>query len=336
SSQAYFYNCLIKGNFDYIWGGGNLFFYQCEIRTIATASGYNLTAARTDTSATQSSSFPWANPGGTYTANGMSFVNCKFTAEPGVGNITLAGSNGTAANNVSWFGCDFATNYIAPSASLFSGNFVFWQDENTMAGSPVTFAVVTAISGTDSRLLAATNLPTWFYGWTPTASTIIETQPADATFTAGETATLTVVASGAPSLSYQWLQNGTNAPYPGANSATLSITNVQAGDAGVFAVIVSNGTDSVTSSNATLTVVTPSAPTYTGATALNGSGNVQFSFSGTSGADYRVWASTNIALTPVIGTWTQVASGTFGASPVQFTDLQTTNYPNRFYLITSP
>ena len=167
SSQAYFYHCLIKGNFDYIWGGGNLYFDQCEIRTIAGASGFNLTAARTDTGATQSSSLPWANPGGTYTANGMSFVNCIFTAEPGVGAVTLAGSNGTAGNNVSWYGCDFATNYVAPSASLFSGNYVFWQSQNTMTNSPVTFAVVTSLTGADAQLQAATNLTTWFYGWTP-------------------------------------------------------------------------------------------------------------------------------------------------------------------------
>ena len=168
SSQAYFFRCLVKGNFDYIWGGGNLYFDQCEIRTIGGASGFNLTAARTDTGATQSASLPWANPGGTFTANGMSFVNCAFTADPGVGAVTLAGSNGTAGNNVSWYGCDFATNYIAPSASLFSGNFVFWQARNTMTNNPVTFAVVTDISaGVDARLQAATNLTTWFYGWTP-------------------------------------------------------------------------------------------------------------------------------------------------------------------------
>jgi pectin methylesterase-like acyl-CoA thioesterase len=167
SSQAYFYKSRIKGNFDYIWGGGNLFFEQCEIRTIAGASSFNVTAARTDTSATQSASFPWANPGGTYTANGMSFVNCTFTADPGVGTVTLAGSNGTAGNNASWYGCDFATNYIAPSASLFSGNFVFWQATNTMTNSPVTFAVLINLSGADARLAAATNLVTWFYGWTP-------------------------------------------------------------------------------------------------------------------------------------------------------------------------
>lgn len=171
SSQAYFNNSLIKGNFDYIWGGGNLFFTNCEIRTIAGASGFNVTAARTDTGATQSSSLPWANPGGTYTANGMSFVNCTFTAEPGVGAVTLAGSNGTAGNNVSWSGCDFATNYVAPSASLFSGNFVFWQADNTMTNSPVTFAVLTTINGADARLQAATNAITWFYGWEPQLST---------------------------------------------------------------------------------------------------------------------------------------------------------------------
>lgn len=167
SSQAYFYHCLIKGNFDYIWGGGNLYFDQCEIRTVAGASGFNLTAARTDTGATQSSSLPWLNPGGTYTANGMSFVNCTFTAEPGVGAVTLAGGNGTAGNNVSWYGCDFATNYVAPSSSLFGGNYVFWQSQNTMTNSPVSFSVLTSLSGTDARLQAATNPPTWFYGWTP-------------------------------------------------------------------------------------------------------------------------------------------------------------------------
>lgn len=335
SSQGYFHNSKIMGNFDYIWGGGNLFFDHCEIRTIGGASGFNVTAARTDTGTPQSSSLPWANPGGTFTANGMSFVNCTFTADSGVGAITLAGGNGTAGNNVSWFGCDFATNYVAPSASLFSGNFVFWQDENTMTNAPVTFAVVTSISGADSRLLAATNIPTWFYGWTPSDAPNIYLQPADATFTAGETATLTVGATGIPGVTYQWLQNGTNAPYPTANSATLTIPNVQAGDAGAFSVIVSNGSD-VTSSNATLTVITPSAPTFSTAVQVDNGGNVQFSFAGTEGADYRVWATTNIALTPVIGTWTQVGSGTFGASPVPFTDSQAPNYPNRFYMITSP
>lgn len=249
ASQAYFYQSLIKGNFDYIWGGGNLFFEQCEIRTIAGASGFNVTAARTDTGATQSASLPWANPGGTYTANGMSFVNCTFTVEPGVTTVTLAGSNGTAGNNVSWYGCDFATNYITPSATLFSGNYVFWQAANTMTNGAVSFSALTSLTGADARLQAATNVVTWFYGWTP--------------------------------------------------------------------------------------ALPPNPPSLSNSTRLP-DGNFGFSATGYNGQNYRVWASSDATLTPVTTTWMLIDSGTFGAGPVSFSDLQATNYPQRFYLITVP
>ncbi len=340
SSQAYFYNSRIKGNFDYIWGGGNLFFENCEIRTIAGSSSFNVTAARTDTGATQSSSLPWANPGGTYTANGMSFVNCTFTAEPGVSTVTLAGSNGTAGNNVSWYGCDFATNYVAPSASLFSGNFVFWQSANTTNGVPVTFAVVTTIGVTndDPRLLAATNVTTWFYGaWNPALAPNIATQPANQTVTAGQTASFSVGATGIPAVTYQWLQDGTNAPYATANNATLTIPNAQTTDASPFAVVVSNASGSVTSSVVSLTVIVPQPPTMNSSSLqVLGDGNLQFSFSGTENASYRVWATTNLALTPITSAWDLVGSGTFGASATSFTDINSTNFPQRFYIITSP
>jgi len=266
SSQAYFYKSIIKGNFDYIWGGGNLYFDQCEIRTITGTANCNLTAARTDTSATQSSSFPWQNPGGSFTANGMSFVNCAFTADAGVGTVTLAGSNGTAANNVSWYGCDFATNYIAPSASLFSGNFVFWQSANTMTNNPVTFAVVTSISGNDARLLAATNIPTWFYGWQPQLSPNILTNPAGQSITAGGTAKFAVAATGIPDPTYQWQVNGTN--IDGATNASLTISGATTDNAGPYTVVVTTSAGSVTSATANLTVNPNVAPVF--ASPVNG------------------------------------------------------------------
>jgi pectin methylesterase-like acyl-CoA thioesterase len=263
SSQAYFYKSIIKGNFDYIWGGGNLYFDQCAIQTIAGASGFNLTAARTDTSATTSTNFPWANPGGTYTANGFSFVNCTFGADAGVSTVTLAGSNGSAGNNVSWYGCDFATNYIAPSSSLFSGNFVLWQDLLTTNSVPVTYAVVTSISGTDARLLAATNIPTWFYGWTPQLAPNILTNPVSQTVNYASSATFTVAATGLPTPTYQWQHAGTN--LSGSTSSTLTIASATANDAGSYAVIVTTPAGSVTSASATLTVNPPAntAPTFT-------------------------------------------------------------------------
>ena len=252
SSQTYFYQTIVKGNFDYIWGGGNFFFDKCTIQTIAGASGFNLTAARTDTSVTTSANFPWANPGGSFSANGMSFVNCTFTADSGVGTVTLAGGNGTAGNNVSWYGCDFATNYIAPSAALFSGNYVFWQAENTSNGVPVTYPVLIALSGNDARLLAATNIPTWFYGWSPQLAPNILTQPTNQTANVSNNVSFSVVATGIPDASYQWFQGAS--PVAGATSATLTITNVHFSNAGSYSVVVSNSAGTVTSTSATLTV----------------------------------------------------------------------------------
>ena len=325
SSQAYFYNSTVRGNFDYLWGGGNLYFDQCEIRTVSGASGFNVTAARTDTSPTTSASFPWANPGGAYTANGMSFVNCRFTAESGVGPVTLAGSNGTAGNNVSWYGCDFATNYLAPSASLFSGNFVFWQDANTMDSSPVTFAVVTSISGTDARLLAATNIPTWFYGWTPQLAPNILTNPVDQNVIVGSPATFTVTATGVPAPTYQWLKHGTN--IMDETNALLTISSTDMNDAGDYSVVVTTPAGNVTSSPAKLTVnPTPPAPTVTAPTVTGG--QLSLTINGQSGPNYSVQVSTNLAG----GNWVTIFTTNAPALPLTFTDTNPL-LPVQFYRV---
>jgi hypothetical protein len=65
-------------------------------------------------------------------------------------------------------------------------------------------------------------------------------------------------------------------------------------------------------------------------------GNIQLTFSGQSGSNYRVWATTNVALQPITSTWSQLSSGSFSGAPVTYTDLQATNYPRRFYVITIP
>jgi hypothetical protein len=65
--------------------------------------------------------------------------------------------------------------------------------------------------------------------------------PADLTVAQGGTATFNVLAVGPQPLSYQWTFNTNN--IPGATNSTLTITNVQAGDAGVYEVIVMSGTN---------------------------------------------------------------------------------------------
>ena len=65
-------------------------------------------------------------------------------------------------------------------------------------------------------------------------------------------------------------------------------------------------------------------------------GGVQLSYSGTTNQNYRIWATTNPALTPVTNTWTLLTNGTFTGGLSSFEDNQFTNFSERFYLITVP
>jgi hypothetical protein len=81
----------------------------------------------------------------------------------------------------------------------------------------------------------------------------INTQPANQTVTAGQTATFNVTASGTAPLSYQWQKNG--ADITGATSAsytTLATTTADSGEQ--FRVVISNSAGNATSNTATLTV----------------------------------------------------------------------------------
>lgn len=75
----------------------------------------------------------------------------------------------------------------------------------------------------------------------------------------------------------------------------------------------------------------PTPPTLSGA-GLSG-GNLLVTFSGPSGQTYQVLTSTNV-MEPLTN-WVPVSTGTFGASPVIYTN-PTPNDPQRFYRIASP
>ena len=81
---------------------------------------------------------------------------------------------------------------------------------------------------------------------------VITAEPANVSVVAGGTATFSVTATG-PALSYQWSYGATN--LAGATNTTLTLTNVEPGEAGNYAVTVSNPNGSVQSSNAVLTVI---------------------------------------------------------------------------------
>jgi sugar lactone lactonase YvrE len=82
----------------------------------------------------------------------------------------------------------------------------------------------------------------------------ITTQPANAAVTAGDTAELTVAATGTAPLAYNWYFNGATLVQGGTNS-TLSFPNALVADAGEYTVVVTNLYGSATSSVAGLSVV---------------------------------------------------------------------------------
>ena len=86
----------------------------------------------------------------------------------------------------------------------------------------------------------------------------IDSQPTNQTVFVGGTVILCVTAAGSLPLSYQWSFNGTNLNR--ATNSSLTLNNVQFSQTGNYAVLVTNAYGSVTSSNATLTVVYPSTP----------------------------------------------------------------------------
>lgn len=85
----------------------------------------------------------------------------------------------------------------------------------------------------------------------PPAITILA-QPMDQDVTPLDMVTFSVTASGNGDLSYQWFCNGTN--IVGATTRQYTISSVQASDAASYSVTVSDGTNSVSSRDALLTV----------------------------------------------------------------------------------
>jgi uncharacterized repeat protein (TIGR01451 family) len=83
----------------------------------------------------------------------------------------------------------------------------------------------------------------------------ITAQPTNLTTSVGGSANFYVTAAGTAPLSYQWTFGGI--PISGATTTTLGLANVQAGQAGNYAVVVTNSASSVTSAVATLTVLVP-------------------------------------------------------------------------------
>ena len=95
----------------------------------------------------------------------------------------------------------------------------------------------------------------------PSRPLAITYQPQNESVYLGQWIWMSVAVEGTPPYQYQWLKDGTN--IVGATNAYLrSFQEATTNDAGVYSVIVSNAHESVTSSNALVTILPPKAPTF--------------------------------------------------------------------------
>lgn len=84
----------------------------------------------------------------------------------------------------------------------------------------------------------------------PAGPPVVSVPPVSTHVAVGATAEFAVTAGGAGALTYQWRRNG--AALPGATSPTLTLTNVQPAEAGVYSVAVTNANGTTVSAGATL------------------------------------------------------------------------------------
>ena len=130
----------------------------------------------------------------------------------------------------------------------------------------------------------------------------ISTQPVSQSLVAGNPAQFTVIAGGATPLAYHWLKNGavlaSGGNVTGSTTATLSLATVSSADAANYSVIVTNSSGSITSSIATLTVLSPPAiVTPPASAAVSAGNNASFTVtaSGTGPLSYQ-WLKNGVAL----------------------------------------
>ncbi len=125
----------------------------------------------------------------------------------------------------------------------------------------------------------------------------IGTPPASQSLAAGRPLQLFVLAGGSAPLTYQWQKDG--APISGATRSSYLRTNLQAADAGAYAVVVTNAQGSVASSAAAITVVLPVPPIITtppAAQLVIEGGEARFTVTATGPALTYAWRKDGAAL----------------------------------------
>lgn len=159
-------------------------------------------------------------------------------------------------------------------------------------------------------------------GWIPQLAPNILSAPTNQSVNAGQNAAFAVTATGIPAPVFQWRRNGTN--LAGATNTSLTISNAQPADTGIFSVVVSNSTAALT--NFATLVVSPLAKPQI-ATVNFRSGQIQSAVNCAAGLTYTVLASSNLV------NWQPLLVTNPVTAAFNWTDFQAGNFPARSYRV---
>ena len=205
-----------------------------------------------------------------------------------------------------------ASSNLPVTFSVVSGPATVAGTTLTLTGTAGT-VVIRADQAGNATYSAAASVDRTF---AVTAATVagaprITSQPTAQVAQTGSAASFSVFATGTPAPTYQWRKDGT--AIPGATGATFALTNVSAGDAASYDVVVTNSAGSVTSSLARLTVsATATAPVITrlpGNLAVVAGRSATFSVVAT-GAPAPTYQWSRSSTTPGVGAGILIAGAT--------------------------
>jgi pectin methylesterase-like acyl-CoA thioesterase len=312
--SAYFWNCLIQGDTDYIWGGGTPYFQDCEIRALN--AGHN-TQMRTDA----------GHFGATFADSLISKTNgATFTTHTLGRGIAGESDNG----NVNYLNCRMDNHITAAGWQIGAANQAtvrYWEYQSVAPDgvTPIDVSLRAPYSQQISTgtALSLRNLTNALAGWLPPIALNISAQPTNTAANALSPASFSVAANSILPATYQWRHGGTNVP--GATSATLLVPHIQFADAGNYDCVVTNVNGVLASSIATLTVNPTTVPAIATPSVIGG--QLAFSVSGDTGPNYIIQAATNLF------DWQTVLSTNSPAMPLNFTDPDTALYSTRFYRV---
>lgn len=240
-------------------------------------------------------------------------TNIVLTVPSGEGaNILSASSLGNGSVSKSPNQSSYVQNAKVTLTALTNAGALFagWQGDAAGMSNPL---VVTMDTNKTIRAMFTNQ----------TFAPTILTQPSNTFVSLGSNGTFFLNASGTSPMTYEWRFNGNRLANVAATN-TLLRTNVQAGDAGYYSVLVSNAVGAATSSNAILFV---QIPLQFSSLDLGSNGRMHFAISGTFQTTNTISCSSNLV------DWMDLTNVVIGNAPFEFID-PGANAPQRFYRVT--